>query len=291
MLSICIPQYNFNINPLVKSLTDQITHLKTNIEIIIIDDCSTIKYPIEINPEIVTKHITLTENIGRARIRNLFINIAEHDYMLFLDCDSLIIKDDFLTQYLDEIAKKKYLVICGGRTYPDKLPSRSKKLRWLYGQRIESKTADQRKIFPHQSFMTNNFVIYKHVLQATPFFELLSGYGHEDTLLGLELKEKKIEVQHIENPVLNGEIELNCHFLTKTNDGIKNLILILESYSNPGILIENVKLLKVYKAIQQKRLGLLLNIITVLSPLLKLILTSFLQNETLFNFYKLLIFE
>lgn len=291
MLSICIPQYNFDISQLIKSLSTQIKHLNNNIEIIIIDDFSKYKFPFEQQPDIDIKYILLTENIGRARIRNLFIEMAKYEYLLFLDCDSLIIKDDFLKKYINEITNKNIYVICGGRVYPDMLSNKLKKLRWVYGNKIESKTALQRKVFPYQSFMTNNFLIHKSVLKANPFFELLTRYGHEDTLLGIELMQKKIEILHIENPVLNGDIETNSQFLLKTNDSIKNLVLILENYSNPELLIENVKLIRVYRTIQQKGFGSLLKSSTILIPFLKFILISLFQNVKLFNFYKLLLFE
>jgi hypothetical protein len=72
MISICIPVYNFNITSLISELSNQIDLLNTECEIIVIDDCSD-KFK-RINQIACAKHtyIELSENIGRARIRNLF---------------------------------------------------------------------------------------------------------------------------------------------------------------------------------------------------------------------------
>lgn len=37
------------------------------------------------------KYIELKKNIGRAKIRNLFIEYTTNPYLLFLDCDTKII--------------------------------------------------------------------------------------------------------------------------------------------------------------------------------------------------------
>ena len=90
MISICIPVYNFNITSLVNELSNQVNSLNIPCEIIVIDDCS--ENFKRINKIECEKHtyIELSENIGRARIRNLFLKYAKYEYLLFLDCDSLV---------------------------------------------------------------------------------------------------------------------------------------------------------------------------------------------------------
>ncbi|MDC3337029.1 glycosyltransferase, partial [Flavobacteriales bacterium] len=101
MISICIPIYNFNVVPLVKELLRQIEGLQC--ELLLIDDAST-AFVVE-NSELhnVTKLIVLDQNVGRAQIRNLFLKYAKHDYLLFLDCDSLVENKDFIENYLNII--------------------------------------------------------------------------------------------------------------------------------------------------------------------------------------------
>jgi len=54
----------------------------------------------KINENVCRKeiYIQLDNNIGRAKIRNLFLKYAKYDYLLFLDCDTFIISDDFVAK-------------------------------------------------------------------------------------------------------------------------------------------------------------------------------------------------
>ena len=111
----------------------------------------------------------LKNNVGRSAIRNLLANKAQYNFLLFLDCDVIIQKEDFLDSYVQEINKGEAKVICGGRLYPSTMKDASRKLRWKYGVLSESKSANIRAKHPHQSFMTNNFVIEKELLKNNSF--------------------------------------------------------------------------------------------------------------------------
>jgi len=226
MISICIPVYNFNITSLINELTTQVNSLNIECEIIVIDDCS--ENFKRINKIECEKHtyIELSENIGRARIRNLFLKYAKYEYLLFLDCDSLIKTTSFLSNYV-EIIKDKPRVVCGGRIYETSRPNREKRLRWKYGILRESQSCSVRREFPDKSFMTNNFLISKKVFEENRFDERIVKYGHEDTLFGFSLKKRNIRIIHIDNPVINGDIELNSEYLNKTREGVINLVNIL----------------------------------------------------------------
>src|ERR1035437_10178864 len=97
MLSICIPVYNYDVTMLVQILYQQAGELQIVFEIICIDDCSKEEYR-KVNEQVITyaKYVQLHQNIGRAKIRNLFLEYVHFKYLLFLDCDSEIISDDFV---------------------------------------------------------------------------------------------------------------------------------------------------------------------------------------------------
>lgn len=137
-------------------------------------------------------YIELEKNIGRAAIRNRFLNYAKYDNLIFLDCDSVIYSNDFLFKYINAIYENPNQLICGGRKYSELPPKRDKKLRWIYGIKRESKTSEARSKKPHKSFMTNNFIISKKILGTIQFDERLVEYGHEDTLFGFELKKETL---------------------------------------------------------------------------------------------------
>ena len=289
MLTMCIPIYNFDVTELIKELSSQTKLLSIPSEIILIDDCSSEKYK-NINFKICSKetYIQLEKNIGRAKIRNLFLNYAKFDNLLFLDCDSKIISKDFILKYLETIKQPDSFVICGGRIYDSKKPQRKKMLSWKYGINKESQPLNIRIQSPNKSFMTNNFLINRKIFEQIKFEEWISEYGHEDTLFGYRLKQQGISITHIENSILNGDIEDNSDFLEKTEKGIINLIHILNYLQYELDFINDLKILKVFNSLRTKNLTWLINTFFYLfKPIIKYFLTKGYINLTLFNFYKL----
>ena len=289
MISICIPVYNFDVVALVEELTQQAKKLNIPYEIILIDDCSTEAYR-KINKEVCEKenYITLDKNIGRAKIRNLFLNYSTYNNLLFLDCDSLIISKDFLLKYIDSIIKNNDTIICGGRVYDKQSPGRNKMLRWKYGIKKESQPLAIRQISPNKSFMTNNFLIRRKTLDEIKFDERIIDYGHEDTLFGFRLKKRGIHIKHIDNPVLNKDIENNIEYLKKTEKGIINLIYILNYVDYNNDFIQDIKILNFYKKMTSMHLTGIFNILfSLLKPLFKFLLSHDFINLQIFDIYKL----
>jgi cellulose synthase/poly-beta-1,6-N-acetylglucosamine synthase-like glycosyltransferase len=285
MLSICIPVYNFNISSLVYALSHQLHALDAACEILVIDDGS--KDFKEINKIACKEHtyIELSENIGRARIRNLFLKYVKHEYLLFLDCDSLIKKTTFLSNYI-EIIKEQPSVVCGGRIYDMFPPKRDQRLSWKYGVLRESQSCAVRQEFPNKSFMTNNFLIYKKIFEANIFDERIVKYGHEDTLFGFALKKQNITITHIANPVINGDVEDNIAYLNKTKDGIINLIDILNFTKYDKELISDISILKFYEKV--RKIEKIVNLSFVISkPLVFFLLSRGYVSLYLFDYYKL----
>ncbi len=287
MISICIPVYNFDVGELVEGLSAACSKVPEETEIILIDDASDDAFQ-KINSQLAdrTTYIQLDENIGRAAIRNRFLGHAQHDYLLFLDCDSKLVSDQFLRKYIDAVGAYPNKLICGGRIYPESLPDKDHMLSWKYGRARESRTAAQRSANPNASFMTNNFLIPRSIFSDIRFDETIKTYGHEDTLFGFELKKKGVEIAHIANPVLNGDIETNAEYLRKTEEAIKNLRYLMEATERDPQLISDVSLLRVYYSSAFVRVftGLLF-------PILKnRIRQNFLAgkvNLRAFDFYKL----
>ncbi len=60
--------------------------------------------------------VWLPKNVGRARIRNLFLKYAKGQYLLFLDSDGEIISNQFIQNYQKFITENKDAkVVYGGR--------------------------------------------------------------------------------------------------------------------------------------------------------------------------------
>jgi GT2 family glycosyltransferase len=178
MLAVCIPIFNFDARKLVADLLSQINDNQLDIEIIILDDDSDKQFK-EFNTPLSSHclYAEMDKNIGRSSIRNKFLNYTKASHLLFLDCDSAIIKKDFLLNYVKEIEKNPAAVICGGRLYPQKCPSKNQALSWKNGIYKETKSLEERKKYGHLSFMSSNFVIPSAVFAQIPFDESLKEYG------------------------------------------------------------------------------------------------------------------
>ena len=204
MISVCVPVYNQSVGELVEQLHLQLSPLDMSSEIILIDDASSDQFR-QINRKIPSEHaslIELDENIGRARIRNLFLDYANQPNLLFLDCDIAIPSEAFIPAYLRAMEKQPGSVICGGSIYDKARPLRNHILHWNYGRKRESRTAAMRNQDPCTSFMTANFLVPRNLLEKIPFDESIIGYGHEDSLFGFHIGENNHTVVHIDNPVV-----------------------------------------------------------------------------------------
>lgn len=290
MISICIPIYNRDMSDTVRELASQIRSLDVPCELICIDDHSDNNFA-EKNKHLgeAGKYVVLDENVGRARIRNLFLKYASYDYLLFLDCDSLV-TENFLSCYVRLLMHERTAkVVCGGRVYDAKSDDREHHLRYVYGVKCESHTAEQRRKYPYRSFMTNNFIVHRDVLKEVPFDERISRYGHEDTLFGYRLMQHKVPIVHIDNPVINGDVETNEEFMRKTADGVKSLADIYRWMGNDKEFVKQVSLLRFYDCTQRWKLN---RCIYCLFKLVKPWIAEGLKrgervNMKLFAFYKL----
>ncbi len=136
--------------------------------------------------------------------------------------------------------------------------------------------------------MTSNFIINRRIFEQTKFDERITEYGHEDTLLGFMLKKKGINVKHINNPVLHGDIDYNTRYLKKTEKGIINLINILSYLDYDHQFIQDVAILESYMKLSSKKLTAFINFLFIcFKPLLKFMFIKGYVNLILFDFYKL----
>lgn len=254
MISILIPIFNHKVNSLVHDLNNQIEKSSEIAEIIIVDDASTVHF--EENKKLASLenvvYKRLENNIGRSKVRNYLASLAKFEYLLFIDCDARIINKLFLKNYVDCI-KKNNAVVCGGLTYENEKPQKHELyFRWYYGIKREYRPLDERIQNPHKSFTSFNFLIRKELFNTLRFNEFISTYGHEDTLFGIELKKKNIDINHIENPLLHDGLEETIQFINKTNQSIKNLKYIEDNFPE-FVLSDYIKLIKYVKFVSKTK--------------------------------------
>lgn len=232
MLSVLIPVYNYDVRPLVGDLDRQCSDMSIPFEIICLDDGSASHWKIKnrLLQDIQNlRYEELDQNIGRSAIRNRLVEMAKFPYLLFLDCDSKVIRHTFIRDYHTHLSPDT--VLYGGRTYtPDPPADPDLLLHWQFGVKRESFPATLRRAEPYHRFMTNNFLAPKSILKKIPFEERIRQYGHEDTLFGFELKQRQIPIFHLDNPVEHQGLETAGVFLEKTERAVANLAIVQNIY-------------------------------------------------------------
>ena len=254
MLSVCIPVYNQDIRPLGQALSAQAGRLNIDVEILFLDDGSQPQY-LQINRELTDhkniRYEELGSNVGRSKIRNILAERSSGTHILFMDCDTRVISDNYLATYTTEMLPNQ--VVCGGHVYSDKPSDPKYLLHWKVGTNREVKNALTRQKRPYHSFMTGNFMIDRKTMETIRFREDLRGYGHEDTMFGYELKTNNIRVKHIDNPLLHQGLEDAESFLFKSRESIINMMKSWEmtgfdpEYARMITILENYTRYKKFK--------------------------------------------
>ncbi len=252
MLSILIPVYEFDVNELVKTLHNQCLSEGVAFEILCFDDGSG-EGMRRVNREIQTlekvRYKELPQNIGRSAIRNALADAAQYDYLLFMDNDSKVVREDYIRAYIAQLSPDRLL--CGGRCYSPTPPEDPRfYLHWLYGVKREQIPADVRCQNPWHGFMTNNFVVPKALFQNIRFDENILQYGHEDTLFGRALELRKFEILHLDNPLEHIGLEDTDTFLKKARIAVQNLYTL--SRQHPDL---DTRLLRAFRTVKRYRLS------------------------------------
>ena len=285
ILSILIPVYNYNCVALVKALQQQAENCNIDYEILVADDGSD-------NAEIVCENRKINaiphsvyhetgQNHGRSWIRNWLVSQSQGVYLLFIDSDAEICNAHFVGNYLRHV--EKGAVICGGILHPEEEPSPTRRLRYRYEKAMEPCfTAERRNQHPYANLRTFNFMMPREVALSHPFDESITLYGYEDTLLGGMFEKEGLKVIHIDNPLINADIEENPIFLKKTEESMHSL------YQLKDRMRHHSRLLTSYEKIRRLKLDTLLRFVfPLLRPVLSWHLTGKQPTVIALQFYKL----
>jgi len=243
MISILIPVHDYPLVDLVKELHRQGLESGQPFEIVVLNDGSqshTEQFdPLAREPRCEVHHSD--HNLGRSAARNKLAAMAQYDHLLFLDCDGFPVRTDFFGRYLEK--QKIGTVVIGGTRYePSNNPKYS--LHLAYGTKREAKVEG--------GFQSNNFLIAKaDFAKVGGFDEELTEYGHEDTLLGVELRRKGIEFLHFDNPVYHQGLEENEVFVEKSLIAAESA---WQLYKSGKINPEEIRLLSFFLNLNQNAL-------------------------------------
>lgn len=247
MVSVLIPVFGEAIDAQLASLAIEAKGLDYPVEIIVCDDASPLPKPPAFTDYkgIEFRYITLKKNLGRSKIRNFLAEEAKYNQLIYIDADCQPIQSSFIDTY--KVKFEEDVVLVGGQLFAQEEPTDlNLRLRWDYGTNVEARSLKDRSKSPYHSFMANNFSISKTLLKKYPFDNAHTGYGHEDTLFGVQLRVNQVKVKHIKNPIRHLGNETNAQFLAKTAEGVRNLAHL---YSE-GKLDKHVRLIKTYEQLK-----------------------------------------
>ena len=286
MVSVLIPTYNYDVSDLVKKLHKLLCNLSIDFEIKIFDDGSKSelnKKLLDLNKLEKVQFKELPENVGLSQNRNLLIQASKFNHLILLDADSQLKDDSYIKNYL-EAFKKDPDIIYGGLTHPQKVEP-EQILRWKYGRDREELAIDERMKRPYKYMRSNNIALNKRIFNAISYNPSLTKYGHEDTLFSYQASLKNLNVIHIDNPVVHGDIDIHSTFLNKTKSSLENLNYI---YKNQLIDKDFIPFLYYFDKIK----GLGINyILSFIFKVFNSILTHHLKSRNpslkIFDFYRL----
>ena len=165
------------------------------------------------------RYIVREQNVGRAAIRNFLASEATYNWLLFLDSGMSIRNEEFLLHYLQSDAD----VVCGGYQVIAPLEPHSN-LRYRYEKAAEEQLSkESRSAAPYQNFHTSNFLMARSIYLAHPLDTRFRRYGYEDVLMGKQLQEAGVTIEHIDNPVLFDHFDSNERFVEKTEEALQTL--------------------------------------------------------------------
>lgn len=289
MISFLIPTYNYNVFPLANQIEKQAKALGIAFELICVDDGSLSiinKENKKINTLANCRFIEAKNNVGLSNNRNNLVEFSKYDNLIFIDGDSILPDDFFVSRYMEAIDKNTD-VIYGGRIHP-KTVEPSRKLRWKYGKHHEDLSASSRKKNNYKSVLFNNTLIKKETFKKIGFEKTIKQYGHEDTIFAYHLNQIKAKIKHIDNPVLHGDVDFNAVFFFKMHKSIQNLNYI---YSNKLIDPDFIPFLKIFNKLKKWKLNYLLAAFyKILKPFIRWNCISNSPSIIIFDFFRITYF-
>ena len=245
-LSILIPTFNDVCVELVGQLSAQAAGVEgLAYEILVADDGSTDAAVTNANSAIgalpFCRYIRRKKNVGRAAIRNVLAQMAEHEWLLFVDGDMHVAREDFIRKYVETDG----LVLYGGYIVKGDEMQLGGNLRFIYEKQAEANhTCEKRQQKPYADFHTSNYLISRSLYEKHPLDTRFRHYGYEDVLLGKELEKAGVPILHFDNPLAFVTFEDNQHFVEKTEEGLGTLATFKEDLEGYSRLLAVAKKMK-----------------------------------------------
>ncbi|MCF0198678.1 MAG: glycosyltransferase [Bacteroidaceae bacterium] len=226
MLSILIPTRDYTCYKLVEDLQRQAELLGVPYEILLAEDGSKDRVSIIANHKITDlphcQHIVRPTNIGLASTRNELADLAQYPWLIYIDNDARVERDDYLSTYLRYAGQAD--VVVGGLRTPDVCYDPHRTLRHRYELAADQhRSAADRAKQPYSQMSCFNVMMRRETFLQIRFDEACREYGYEDALFGVELEQRGVGILHIDNPLLHTGMDLNEDFLRKSETALRTL--------------------------------------------------------------------
>lgn len=263
-ISICVPVWRDSADALLSTLTrmkgaDQCT-------LLIFDDGSHDPYLLrQLTRQILrfpgpARLIASPRNSGRSHARNRLCDLAETEWILFLDADMQPDDEAFLDRYLDAIdALAGPALVAGGFSLKHARPTHKTRLHAAQSQASECVPASVRAQSPGRFVFTSNVLVHRDILSTISFDPGFQGWGWEDVDWGLRVAEQ-FPVDHIDNTATHLGLDHEAKLIRKYTQSTDNFLRLIDRHP------DQMKQTALYRA--AKRLSVIPGL-SVLSAILR----------------------
>ena len=172
----------------------------------------------------------------------------------------------------------------GGFAYKTAKPDNNYLLRWTYGQKCEALTANERNANPYKVTIAANMLFRIKAFEALQLDSMGNLYAM-DYYFGALLKEKGIQILHLDNQVYHLGIETSQKYLRKKERAAETL---LKLYSEDKIHNHSNDLLRLFIQLKKLKLtSLMATIHQLLLPLIRKNLTGSNPNIIFLQIHKI----
>lgn len=231
-VDICIPFYKDDPTALIAQLSQQMTADACRLSLC--DDGSAdagltdrVRAALERYPGPAALY-TLAQNSGRAQARNMMLRHARADWVLALDADMALDREDFILTYR-QAAERIGAVCCivGGFRVALSDATPTTRLHAAQSLRSECKSAAQRARHPGRYVYSSSVFVHRKVLERHLFDPQFSAWGWEDVEWGLRIS-REFDIHHIDNPARHRGLDPDRVLLQKYAASVANFRRIKE---------------------------------------------------------------
>lgn len=174
--------------------------------------------------------ISAPKNVGRSHARNRLKDLAESDWVLFLDADMQPDDDAFLSNYLTAIdAQTEPSLIAGGFSLKNIRPTDETRLHAAQSSTSECVSAEVRRQSPGRYVFTSNILVHRQILDAVRFDPGFVGWGWEDVDWGLRVA-GDYPVIHIDNTATHLGLDPDPKLIEKYASSAGNFARLVERH-------------------------------------------------------------